>query len=140
MSGVGASGRPPRHEERGSTDPRRASAACYGQTFAHAAVGLAITDGCGRFLQVNEAFCALTGHTAQELAHLHVLAVTHPDDPPDTRRLLQQLYDGDIPSFVLEKRYLRADGTAVWVQNSVSLVRDERGQPLFSVALIQDIS
>ena len=140
MSGVGASGRPPRHEERGSTDPRRASAACYGQTFAHAAVGLAITDGCGRFLQVNDAFCALTGHTAQELAHLHVLAVTHPDDAPETRRLLQQLYDGDIPSFVLEKRYLRADGTAVWVQNSVSLVRDERGQPLYSVALIQDIS
>jgi two-component system cell cycle sensor histidine kinase/response regulator CckA len=140
MSVAGASGRPPRREERGPTEPWRASAARYGQTFAHAAVGLAMTDGCGRFLQVNDAFCALTGHTAQELARLHVLAVTHPDDVPETQRLVQQLFDGDIPSFVLEKRYVRADGTAVWVQNSVSLVRDERGQPLHSVALVQDIS
>jgi PAS domain S-box-containing protein len=140
MSVAGASGRLSRRVARGSAEPWRASAACYGRTFAHAAIGLAITDGCGRFLQVNDAFCSLTGHTARELAGLHVLAVTHPDDVPETRRLLQQLYDGDIPSYVLEKRYLRADGTAVWVQNSVSLVRDERGHPRYSVALAQDIS
>jgi PAS domain S-box-containing protein len=109
-------------------------------SFAHAAVGLAINDLQGRFLEVNPAYCSITGYTEAELHSLDFQTITHPDDLPKTMEQVRALLAGEIPAFVREKRYVRKDGSIVWVQNSVSLVRDNDGLPINFVRLSQDIT
>ena len=118
----------------------RASEERFRSAFAHAAVGMAITDLGGRFLQVNEAYTRITGYTEAELGSLGFAAVTHPDDRGRDREPIRRMLAGEIPSFVIEKRYVRKDGAAVWVQNSVSLVRDAQGRPASLVRLTEDIT
>ncbi|HYF26341.1 MAG TPA: EAL domain-containing protein, partial [Baekduia sp.] len=66
--------------------------------------------------------------------------ITHPPDLDADLELLGRLIAGDIPRYDLEKRYVRADGTLVWVHLHVSLVRDDDGVPVHAIAQIQDIS
>jgi PAS domain S-box-containing protein len=108
-------------------------------SFAHAAVGLAVTDSDGRFRQVNRAFCAITGYSESDLLATDFIALTHPDDRASNLHLHQQLLAGDITSYDIEKRYLKKTGEVIWVLVHVSR-RDERGQTGNCVALCQDIS
>jgi PAS domain S-box-containing protein len=112
----------------------------FRSAFAHAAIGMALTGLDGRFSKANGAFCRITGYSEAELRATDFTALTHPDDLPENMRLFGRLLAGEIPGFVHEKRYLTRDGGIVWVQNSVSLARDERGQPAGMVALIQDVT
>jgi PAS domain S-box-containing protein len=112
----------------------------FREAFAHASVGIAVTDLAGRFLQVNAAFCAITGYSEAELLPTTFLTITHPDDRASNLHLVQQLLAGNIASFDVEKRYLKKDGTTVWVLNSIALSRADRVQPSHLIALCQDIT
>jgi PAS domain S-box-containing protein len=118
----------------------RQSEELFRASFAHAAVGLAINDLQGRFLEVNPAYCSITGYTQAELGALDFQTITHSDDLPKTMEQVRALLAGEIPAFVMEKRYVRKDGSIVWVQNSVSLTRDGEGRPISLVGFTQDIS
>ena len=108
--------------------------------FAHASVGMAVTDAEGRFLDANPAYCEITGYALEELLPKDLATVTHPDDLPKNLGLIRRMLDGGDPGFVIEKRYVRKDGGIVWVKNSVSLVRDGEGRPLRMIALVEDIT
>ncbi|MEO5573362.1 MAG: EAL domain-containing protein [Gammaproteobacteria bacterium] len=108
--------------------------------FTQATVGIMITDKDGRFLQVNQAVCDITGYTETELYALDFASITHPDDLENTLDSMRRLLAGEIPTFALEKRYLKKTGAIVWVQASKSLVRDSAGQPATIIALVQDIT
>ncbi len=127
-------------EGRRAEEALRASEERYRAAFANAAVGVTLADLQGRFLQVNPAFCAITGYSETELLASDSPPLTHPDDRPGNRDLMQRLLAGEIPSFVLEKRCVRKDGRIVWVQNSVSAVRDAGGAPRHTVALTEDVT
>jgi len=103
-------------------------------------VGVAVLTPDGHFIETNLAFSELSGFDAEELLSLNSLQLTHPDDRPAMRAELDGMLEGDRPGFVIEKRYIRKDGSVIWVQNSVSLTRDEAGRPLHLVKLIQDIT
>lgn len=109
-------------------------------TFTHSAVGMALMDPSGRFLHANPAFCHITGYSEQELCERSYTSMTPPEDLPAKQTLIQRLLDGAIPSFVIEKRYVKKDGGDVWVQNSESLIRDRRGRPKYLVVLVEDIT
>jgi PAS domain S-box-containing protein len=94
----------------------------------------------GRFLQVNQALCNLTGYAEHQLLEMDFLSLTHPDDLEASMRPLRELLVGDVSSLELEKRYVRADGSEVWVQVNASAVRDPAGRPLYDIAQIQDIT
>jgi PAS domain S-box-containing protein len=109
-------------------------------TFENAAVGIAHTDPSGRFLRVNQKFCDIVGYTREELLERTFRDITHPDDlVPSFERFLP-LIRGESPSFELEKRYLRKDGSSVWVDLSVALQRDAAGRPAYAIAVLQDVS
>jgi PAS domain S-box-containing protein len=109
-------------------------------TFENAAVGIAHTDLHGRFLRVNEKFCAIVGYPRAELLQKTAPEITHPDDLAATIEPLAALMRGDSPSFGIEKRYLRKDGSIGWIELFVSLQRDAMGEPDYGIAVIQDIS
>ena len=108
--------------------------------FDSPAIGVAILKPDGRFIECNDAFSELCGYDAAELRALNSMELTHPDDRDAMGALLADLLDGNRSDFVIEKRYLRKDGSVIWVQNSVSLTHDKAGRPLHLVKLIQDIT
>jgi PAS domain S-box-containing protein len=97
--------------------------------FAHATIGMAITDPRGRFVQVNPAYHRITGYTAEELSATDVAAIIHPDDLHEHLRQRERMLTDEIPSFVIEERYVRKDGSQIWVQNNVSCVRNAADRP-----------
>jgi PAS domain S-box-containing protein len=139
-------------EKRRSQSPRASKAPKAAETavknddlfkacFAHATIGFSLTDLDGRILEVNAAYCAITGYSEAELRskfELHTL--THPADLPSNLEKMKALKAGEIPAFVIEKRYIRKDRTVIWVQNSVSLIRDDAGRPTHIVRLTQNIN
>jgi two-component system, sporulation sensor kinase C len=108
--------------------------------FKHAATGLAITDVTGNVVDVNKAFAKIVDRSPAEMQNANIFGWTHPEDQSRHVELLQQLLAAKIPSFVIEKRYLRGDGSVVWVRNSVSLMIDEPSSPGQVVSICEDIS
>jgi diguanylate cyclase (GGDEF)-like protein/PAS domain S-box-containing protein len=109
-------------------------------TFLHAPVGIAHVGLDGSFLLVNPRFCEISGHAADTLMRTGFQQITHPDDLDTDQLLLARLHAGDFPRYTLEKRYIRADGTIIWINLTVAMVRDAAGHPEFYVAVIEDLS
>jgi len=112
----------------------------FAATIELAAIGIAHVDESGRYVQVNRWMCDLLGYRREELLRLTVKQISHPDDKNVTDAVRAQLHAGAIPSFQMDKRYLRKDGTPVWVQLTISVQRDAAGRPLHDISIIQDIS
>ena len=102
-------------------------------TFDQAPIGVAHTDRDHRWLRFNRKLCEITGYTADELRELDWPSITHPDDLPAQLELERRMLAGEIPSFSIEKRYVRRDGSIVWVRLSTATVQ-QADQPVYSVA------
>ena len=109
-------------------------------TFENAAVGIAHRDATGRFLRVNEKFCAIVGYSREELLQRTMRDITHPDDLAASIDAFTALWQGESPTFGLEKRYVRKDGSLVWGELFASLQRDAAGKPAYDIGIINDIS
>jgi PAS domain S-box-containing protein len=108
--------------------------------FQHSAIGIAIVGLDGRWLQTNRANCRLLGYSEAELLASSFQALTHPDDLELNMKYLRRALDGEIDHYELEKRYFRKDGRIIWAFVTVSVVRDEQGQPLYFVSQLQDLT
>ena len=101
---------------------------------------MAITDLDGRFQEANPAFCRITRRSLEQLRQESILSLTHPGDQTANAGALAKLVTGEIPSFVVEKRYALPDGTLAWVRNSVSALRDEAGVAQELIAVCEDVT
>lgn len=107
---------------------------------ASPAVGIAELDPSGKFRDVNQRFCELTGRSAAELVgKLTCYDITHPDDHEEARGWFDRLTRGES-HFVLDERYVRPDGSQVYVSKSVSAIRDSRGTYKGTIAFVSDIT
>ena len=109
-------------------------------TFEQAAVGIAHVGTDGAWLRVNQRLCDMLGYSREELLATTFAAITHPDDVDADVELLRQLSAGDQENYDVDKRYLRKDGSLVWVRLVAALVRDEEGAPDYQVSVITDIT
>ena len=112
----------------------------FESAFNNAPIGMALISMDGRWLQVNDSLCRITGHTREELRTTTLREMTHPDDIDLDAEGLEQLLAGEVPNYQTEKRYRHAWGHYVWVLVTTSVVRDEDGAPLHTVTQVQDIS
>jgi len=112
----------------------------FAQAFRLSGVGTAITAPDGRFLEVNDALCALLGYEASELLGVTFRRFTHPDDVPASEAARRDLLAGVCNARQIEKRYVHRHGRSVWVLVSVTLVRDAGGRPAHFIAQMQDIT
>ena len=108
-------------------------------TFENAAVGIAHLDAQGRCLRQREVVRhhRLSPSRFARQAHRDVV---HPDDLADNLAVFGHLINGDIPSFTMERRFVRKDGTLVWAYLTVSLQHDPAGKPEYFIAVVQNIS
>lgn len=109
-------------------------------TFEQAAVGFALIALDGRFLRVNQRFCEILGYTETELLALGFLEITHPDDRLLDTEWMQAMVLGQVQAGSRQKRYLRKNGSQVWVNLTLSLVREPSGEPKYFAGAIEDIT
>jgi len=112
----------------------------FNGAFTHAAVGIAVTDLSFRFIEVNEAFCRITGYSAAELKETDCLSITDAAYRKWNGELLRKLVTNEMPALVLQKPYVTKSGNPVWVQNSVYVVRTPEDLPGNLIILAEDIS
>jgi len=117
-----------------------AAEARYRAVFDQVAMGAARVAPDGRFLEVNDRFCAIAGYSRAELLQRTFQEITHPDDLDTDVAQAEGLLAGATETYAIEKRYLKKNGGSVWINLTVSLVRTSEGAPDYFVSIIDDIS
>jgi PAS domain S-box-containing protein len=109
--------------------------------FSNSSVGIILSDENGHALMVNEAYCNFLGYSEQELLGMHFQDFTVPEDLPISKQQHADLITGRIKSYVLEKRYIRKDGSILWVSITVSSAQDDPDRKKNNIVTIcEDIS
>jgi PAS domain S-box-containing protein len=127
-------------ERKRAEDALRKSEERWRSVFENSAIGVALTDLNGRFLATNHVYQTIVGYTEEELRALRFLDVTHEDYREANWALITELLEGKRRQFQIEKKYLRKDGSSIWVSNHVSLVPGTERVPRFIMALSEDIT
>jgi len=121
---------------------RKEMEARYRATFDNAPVGIMHTAvDSYKILSANRKLAEMLGYTQEELLGMTSTDVVHPDYRfTDRAKYLDPMRRDGIQSFASERKFLRKDGTALWVNRTVSLVRDAAGNPLYFIRVVEDIS
>lgn len=122
----------------GAESARRESEARFRAMFTDAAIGIAISDTRGQLLEVNSAMATMLGYAPEEMLGYYLIDFAHPDDPPDLRRYFHEMVEGQRDNYRIERRFRKQDGSALRTNVTVSLVRDEHGQPQYLVGMVED--
>ncbi|MGH3145048.1 MAG: PAS domain S-box protein [Rubrobacter sp.] len=127
-------------DRRRTEEILRESEERFRATFEHAAVGAAQVGIDGRWLRVNPRLCEIVGYSQEELLARTFQDITHPDDLDADLERVRRLLAGELRTYTTEKRYVKKEGSEVWVNLTVSLVRDAAGEPGYFIAVVEDIS
>jgi PAS domain S-box-containing protein len=112
----------------------------FRMAMAHSSIGMALVAPDGRWLRVNRALCVILGYDEAELLALDFQTLTHPDDLDLDLDYVGRMLRREIETYQMAKRYIRKDGSLVWILLNVSLVWDRDGAPRYFISQIQDIS
>ena len=127
-------------ERRRAEAQLRDSEVRFRTLFEEAPIGMVMAAPDTVIQKVNEAFCDILGYSEAELVGRRIYEITHPEDAAGTPESAAKVFD-DAQSIVrLQKRYLRKDGSTVQAETTVSMVNDERGRPVYAVAMIEDVT
>ncbi|MEW6491106.1 MAG: PAS domain S-box protein [Cyanobacteriota bacterium] len=109
-------------------------------TFEQAAVGICHCSLEGQFLKLNQKFCDLVGYTQEEMLNHTWMDITYPEDLKVDLDYVRRVRAREIETYLIEKRYIRQDGSIIWVNLTGSFVYQSSGEPKYAIAVIEDIS
>ncbi|HJV12090.1 MAG TPA: EAL domain-containing protein, partial [Burkholderiales bacterium] len=112
----------------------------FRQTFELAGSGMAHIGMDRRFIRVNRRLCEILGYSEEELLGVTGRQISHPDDQDIINEQRPRLYSGELDAVRLDKRYVRKDGSIVWVKFTMTVERDAQGAPLYEIAVYDDIT
>lgn len=127
-------------ELHNAEEARRASDERLAATYEAAMVGIAETDQEGRYVRINDAFCRILGCSREAGLASDLITITHPEDRAREAEQYRRQVSGEIDSYSIEKRVIRADGSIVFLEVTSSSVRDESGRFRFGVRVLQDVT
>jgi len=116
-----------------------ASEGRFTATFEQAAVGMALVSPDGHWLRVNHKLASIVGYSPGELLTKTFQDITHPDDLTRDLDLVAGMLAREISTYSIEKRYLRKNGSQVWVNLTVALIWTADGQPDYFISVIEEI-
>ena len=126
-------------ERRLTEDYMRESEERWRALFEHAGVGIAQLSVNEQFLRVNPRLCETLGYSSKTMLRRRCQDFVHPDDLSATQAHLKELLAGKRPSFAMETRWHRCDDVWLWVEMTISLVRDATSTPAYFIAVVQNI-
>jgi PAS domain S-box-containing protein len=109
-------------------------------TFENAAIGLAHVAPDGQFLMVNRELCRMLGYAPEEMLAMNARDLNHPEDADKSREMVERLRNGEVENYSIEKRYIHKRSMAIWVELTVSLVREADGKPNYFVLATKNIT
>jgi PAS domain S-box-containing protein len=128
-------------ERRAAEEALRRSEAELRAMFDNASIGIVQVDARdGRLLRFNDTYTRLTGYRADELLGMRFADYTHPDDRAKDLALFDQARVAGTPGYTNEKRYVRKDGSVVWVRVNATFLRDASGEAVRTVTTCEDIT
>lgn len=107
--------------------------------FEESPLGMSLVDAGNRFVRVNSRLCEMLGYSAEALTELTFTDITHPEDVQADLDQAKRLQTGEMPRFDMEKRYIRQDGTVLWVHLTVTTIRDARDGAQYYLGMVEDI-
>jgi len=128
------------HERTRAEEALRESETRFRALFESAAIGIAIAEPDGRFMQANETFRRMLGYSLEELRTMTFADVTFPEDRRNSLQLSAEVTNRQRDSYHVEKRYLRKDGSLFWANLAASAVRDAGGEVLYLLGVVEDIT
>jgi PAS domain S-box-containing protein len=126
-------------ERKKADEALRQSEERFRALISQATAGITQTDKDGKFMFVNERYCEIVGYSPDELLNMRMQDISDPEIVPANIELYKRIWTHGTP-FVIEKQYIRKDGSRVWVNNSVAPVADADGKTEFVVCVTIDIS
>ena len=109
--------------------------------FEQAPLGIALVESrTGRFVEINRSYCEIVGRTQEEMLRLDYQSITHPETLQADIDNLARVIEGQVRFFSSEKRYVRPDGSTVWVNLTVVALWDEGKRPRFHLAMVADVT
>ncbi len=112
----------------------------FRKIFEEGPFGMAVVDLDYRFVKANAMLCRMLDYTESEIIGLTFMNITHPDELGTDVAQVQKLQQGEISTYKREKRYLKKEGEVLWGSLTLSVVRDEKGEPRYFLSMIEDIS
>lgn len=126
-------------ERKEAEQALRESEERFRTAFEDAPIGVALVGLDRSHLRVNRAYCEMLGYTEEELLEKSHPEIIHPDDLEESTNRIHEILEGAKP-YAIERRYLHADGHAVWSLSNISLVRNSESEPSHFVCLHEDIT
>jgi PAS domain S-box-containing protein len=108
--------------------------------FESAPIGIALHDRAGKFVLTNAAYQSMLGYSGDELRKLGVKRITYPNDITKGQELFEELCSGKRDNYYREKRYVHKGGHLVWAQSFASAFRNQRGELLYIISMVEDIT
>jgi PAS domain S-box-containing protein len=112
----------------------------FRRIFEEGPLGLALVGRDYRFVKVNSALCKMVGYSEEVLLQMSFTDITHPDDLGDDVELAKRLFRREIPSYRMQKRYMKKNGEIIWINLTASSILDHDGEPLYGLAMIENIT
>jgi PAS domain S-box-containing protein len=127
-------------ERQRAEEALRRSEQRFRKIFEEGPLGMAIVSLDQRIADANPALSAMLGYSQAELRPWSLLDITHPDDKGRFDHLARQMAEGDIPFYKIQKRFIRKNGEVMWANQTRSLIRSAKGEPLYELAMVEDIT
>jgi PAS domain S-box-containing protein len=127
-------------ERKRAEEKLRRSEVRFRTIFEQSTVGIAHVDTTGQWIRFNPKFCDIVGYTPTELQEVNWQALTYPDDVDATLAQDHRLLAKEISQYTLEKRYIRKDGTVIWVQLNSSLIQEPFTDEIYFSVIVEDIT
>jgi PAS domain S-box-containing protein len=112
----------------------------FRMTFEQAAVGIAHVSPEGHWLRVNQKLCDIVEYTREELLQHTFQEITYPEDLDADMAKVRDMLAGRIPTYTMEKRYIRKSGTLIWIQLTVAMAPGSANEPSYFISIVEDIN
>jgi PAS domain S-box-containing protein len=109
-------------------------------TIDQTAAGIAHVGADGRWLRVNQRLCDIVGYAREELLERTLRHIIHPANLEADLQQVRRLLDGEAETYSAQTRYVRKDGSVVWIDQTASLLHESSGEPKYVVYIVEDVS
>ena len=108
--------------------------------FQKGPLGMALLGLDLTWIAFNDRYAEMVGFTVDELKRVSVLELTHPEDLNDSMDYFLKLRRGEAETCNYQKRHVKKNGEIIWVDVTDSIIRDDSGDGLYYLGMVEDIT